>query len=147
MVLNPELVPVLVGTLNVRPVAPGRLDARDGSAQLSFPVTDVEGSVVEHAGGLEFTRVGGGDLRLTRFGINLATGVLDAKARLDGKRLAGRVDVFRLGPAEPIGGSLPACAGTAAGLTLTEPAAKALGAASFAGAFIGDACVDPGQDD
>lgn len=148
VVLNPELVPVLVNTLKVKPLAPGRLTAPGGVAQLSFPITHVEDGVVGHVGGLEFTPVGGGDLKLTRFDINLGTGLLDAKARLNGQRLPGRVDLFALGAARPINGSVPACAGTAAGLTLTEAAAKALGAPSFAGAFVGDACVvAPGDDD
>lgn len=147
VVLNPSLVPVLTNTLKVRPVAPGRLSTAGGTARLTFPITDVDGSVVEHAGGLEFTPVGGGQLRVTRFDINLATGVLDARARLDGKRLPGRVDLFRLGPVQPIDGRIPACAGTPAGLTLTPAAAAALGAPSFAGAFVGDACVTVGDDD
>lgn len=146
VVLNPALVPVLVGTLKVKPIAPGALIAPGGRAELVFPVTDVDGNVVEHSGGLQFTPVGGGSLRLTRFDVNLGTGVLDAKGRLNGKRLAERVDVFTLGPVQPISGSVPACSGTAAGLTLTAQAAGALGAPSFAGAFVGDACVIPRED-
>jgi hypothetical protein len=145
VVLNPALVPVLVGTLKVRPIAPGALVAPGGRAELVFPITHVDGNVVEHSGGLQFTPVGGGSLRLTRFDVNLGTGVLDAKGQLNGKRLAGRVDLFTLGPVQPIGGSVPACAGTAAGLTLSAQAAGALGAPSFAGAFVGDACVIPRQ--
>ncbi|MGN6405960.1 hypothetical protein [Sinomonas sp.] len=141
VVLNPSLVPVLAGTLKVKPIAPGALIAPGGRAELIFPITHVAGTVVQHAGGLQFSPVGGGSLRLTRFDINLGTGLLDAKAQLNGKRLAGRVDVFALGPVQPIGGSVPACSGTAAGLTLTAQAAGALGAPSFAGAFVGDACV------
>lgn len=148
VVLNPALVPVLVNTLKVKPIAPAQLTAPGGVAQVSFPITDVEDDVIGHAGGLEFTPVGGGDLRLTRFDINLGTGLLDAKARLDGERLSGRVDLFALGAARPINGKLPSCAGTAAGLTLTAEAADALGAPSFAGAFVGDACVvAPSEDD
>ncbi|MDP9885361.1 hypothetical protein J2W21_002883 [Sinomonas atrocyanea] len=148
VVLNPKLAPVLVNTLKVKPIAPARLTAPGGTAQLSFPITSVDDDVIGHAGGLEFTPVGGGDLKLTRFDINLDTGLLDAKARLNGKRLHERVDLFALVAARPIGGSVPACAGTSAGLTLTEAAAKALGAPSFAGAFVGDACVvAPSEDD
>lgn len=148
VVLNPALVPVLVNALNVRTIAPAQLTAPGGVAQVSFPITDVEEGVIGHVGGLEFTPLGGGDLRLTHFDINLGTGLLDAKAQLNGKRLPGRVDLFALGAPKPINGALPSCAGTAAGLTLTEAAAKALGAPSFAGAFVGDACVvAPAEDD
>lgn len=141
VVLNPQLVPVLVNTLKVRALAPARLTAPGGMAQVSFPITDVENGVIGHVGGLEFTPVGGGDLRVTHFDVNLGTGFLDAKAQLNGKRLPGRVDLFSLGAPQPINGALPTCAGTAAGLTLTHAAADALGAPSFAGAFVGDACV------
>ncbi|WP_369046772.1 hypothetical protein [Sinomonas sp. P10A9] len=147
VVLNPTLVPVLVNALKVRAIAPGELSAPAGVAQVAFPITDVEDGVIEHSGGLEFTPLGGGDLRLTRFDINLSTGLLDAKGVLNGNRLPGRVDLFALGAVRPINGHIPACAGTAAGLTLTSTAAQALGAPAFAGAFIGDACVVPGQDD
>ena len=141
VVLNPALVPVLVNTLKVRALAPAQLTAPGGVAQVSFPITDGEDGVIGHVGGLEFTPVGGGDLRVTNFDIHLATGLLDAKAQLNGKRLPGRVNLFALGAPQPINGSLPACSGTAAGLTLTAAAANALGAPSFAGAFVGDACV------
>lgn len=147
VVLNPDLVPVLVKTLKVKAIAPARLTAPGGAAQVAFPVTGVDDGVVGHVGGLEFTPVGGGDLRLTRFDINLDEGVLDAKARLDGERLPGRVDLFTLGAPRPISGALPSCTGTAAGLTLTQAAAEALGAPSFAGAFVGDACVVLPTDD
>jgi hypothetical protein len=147
VVLNPDLVPVLVDTLKVKTVAPGRLTAPNGQAQLTFPVTDVDDGVVAHVGGLQFKPVGGGDLRVTRFDIHLDTGVLDAKARLNGKRLPDRVDLFTLGAARPINGTLPSCDGTAAGLTLTKTAAEALGAPTFAGAFVGDACVVLPSDD
>jgi len=147
VVLNPELVPTLVNTLEVTPIAPGRLSAPGGVAQLSFPITEVEGKVVSHSGGLRFTPVGGGDLRITRFDVNLDTGYLTAKARLNGTKLPGRVNVFALGPVRAVNGSAPACAGVAAGLTLTKDAAKALGAPAFAGAFVGDACVVPAGDE
>src|SRR6478735_10482436 len=145
VVLNPDLVPVLTQTLKVQVIKPGHLTAPAGVAQLSFPITEVEGKVIEHSGGLAFTPVGGGALRITRFDVNLKTGFLNAKTVLNGKPLPGRVDIFALGAAKQINGALPTCAGTAAGLTLTPGAAKALGAPSFAGAFVGDACVVPGE--
>jgi hypothetical protein len=61
---------------------------------------------------------------------------------LDGQEL-DEVDIFELGAAQPIDGEVPSCDGTQAGLTLTPEAAAALGAPSFAGAFVGDACVVP----
>lgn len=145
VVLNPQLVPVLTQTLKVHVLRPGRLTAPRGVAQLSFPITEVEGKVIEHSGGLAFTPVGGGALRITRFDVNLNTGFLNAKTVLNGKRLHGRVDIFALGAPKPINGSVPKCSGTQAGLTLTSGAAKALGAPGFAGAFVGDACVVPGE--
>jgi hypothetical protein len=132
-----------VNTLKVRPLAPGKLSTPGGVAQLSFPITRVNKGVVSHVGGLRFTPVGGGDLRITDFDVNLNTGYLTAKTRLNGAKLPGRVNIFALGPVQAINGSAPACSGTAAGLTLTADAANALGAPSFAGAFVGDACVVP----
>jgi hypothetical protein len=145
VVLNPDLLPVLTQTLKVRTIRPGRLTAPGGAAQLSFPITAVEGKVIEHSGGLAFTPVGGGALRITSFNVDLKTGFLNAKTFLNGKRLPDRVDIFALGAVKPINGALPKCDGTAAGLTLTPGAAKALGVPSFAGAFVGDACVAPGE--
>jgi hypothetical protein len=144
VVLDPALVPVLADTLEVRPVAPGTLTTRHGVTQASFPISEVEGKVIEHRGGLRFTPVGGGTLKITRFAVDLRTGFLSARASLDGTRL-GEVDVFALGPVRPIAGKTPSCSGTPAGLTLTPQAARALGAPSFGGAFVGDACVVPGS--
>jgi hypothetical protein len=143
VVLNPALVPTLVDTLQVRVLAPGRLSAPGGMAQISFPITRVGDGVVRHVGGLRFVPVGGGDLRITHFNVDLNTGYLNAKAKLNGTRVPGRVDVFALGPVQPIDGAAPSCDGIAAGLTLTPEAAGALGAPGFAGAFVGDACVRP----
>ncbi|MFC8501322.1 hypothetical protein ACFUC1_03115 [Pedococcus sp. NPDC057267] len=142
VVLNPELVPTLVNTLKVMPIAPGQLTAPGGAAQVSFPITRVKDGVISHAGGLRFTPVGGGTLAITRFDVNLNTGYLTANTRLNRTKV-GRVNIFALGPVQPINGSAPACAGVPAGLTLTKDAANALGAPSFAGAFAGDACVVP----
>jgi hypothetical protein len=141
VVLNPALVPVLVNTLKVHPIAPGRLSAPAGRAQVSFPITKIEGKVIVHSGGLRFTPVGGGSLRITAFDVDLGSGFLNAKTQLNGKSLPGRVNVFKLGPVQPINGKAPACAGTPAGLTLTPQAAAAPGAPKFTGAFVGDACV------
>jgi hypothetical protein len=142
VVLNPDLVPVLVDTLKVMPIKPGMLSAPGGMAQVSFPITEVEKDEVEHAGGLRFTPVGGGSLRITNFEVELDDMVLEADTWLNGKNL-GDVDVFELGKAQRINGKVPSCAGIQAGLTLTADAAGALGAPDFAGAFVGDACVVP----
>lgn len=142
VVLDPALVPVLVNTLKVHPVAPGTLTSHQGVTQASFPISEAEGNVIEHRGGLRFTPVGGGTLKITKFEVNLGTGFLSAKTSLNGKRL-GEVDIFALGPVRPIAGKAPSCSGTPAGLTLTPQAATALGASSFSGAFVGDACVAP----
>jgi hypothetical protein len=143
VVLNPELVPVLVDTLKVKPIEPGELTAPGGVAQVSFPITEVEDDEIEHSGGLQFTPVGGGSLKITEFEVELDDGVLSAdETKLNGKKL-GEVDIFVLGEAQPINGEVPSCDGVQAGLTLTPEAAAALGAPDFAGAFVGDACVVP----
>ena len=143
VVLDPELVPVLVETLKVEPVGTAELSAPDGVAQVSFPITEVERDEIEHSGGLRFTPIGGGSLKITEFEVELDDGVLSAdETKLNGKKL-GEVDIFVLGEAQPINGEVPSCDGTQAGLTLTAEAAAALGAPSFAGAFVGDACVVP----
>jgi hypothetical protein len=143
VVLDPALVKTLVDTLQVKALPPGRLSAPGGVAQVSFPITRVNNNVIAHTGGLAFTPVGGGSLRINHFNVDLGTGYLNAKTKLNGRRLPGRVNIFALGAVQPINGSVPACDGTAAGLTLTPEAAGALGAPSFAGAFVGDACVQP----
>jgi hypothetical protein len=145
VVLNPALLPAFTETLKVAPVSPATVSAPRGVVQASFPITEVEGKVIEHSGGLRFTPVGGGSLVIKKFDVNLRTGFLDARAKLNGKRLPSRVKVFRLGPVQSINGRVPSCEGTPAGLTLTPQAASALGAPSFAGAFVGDACVVPGE--
>jgi hypothetical protein len=142
VVLSPDLVPVLVDTLKVMPIKPGMLSAPHGVAQVSFPITEVERDEIEHSGGLQFTPVGGGSLRVTDFEVELDDGVLAAETKLNGKRL-GEVDIFTLGKAQKINGKVPSCDGVQAGLTLTRKAAAALGAPDFAGAFVGDACVVP----
>ncbi len=143
VVLNPELLPVLVDTLAVKPIKPGELSAPGGVAQVTFPITDVEGKEIEHSGGLRFSPVGGGSLKITEFEVDLRSGVLSAdETKLNGKQL-GEVDIFHLGEAQPINGEIPSCDGVQAGLTLTPEAAAALGAPDFAGAFVGNACVVP----
>jgi hypothetical protein len=143
VVLNPELVPILVEELNVAPIPPAELSAPGGVAQVSFPITEVEGKEIEHSGGLQFSPIGGGSLQITEFEVDLRSGVLSAdETTLNGQRL-GEVDIFQLGAAQPINGEVPSCAGIQAGLTLTPEAAAALGAPDFAGAFVGDACVVP----
>ena len=86
VVLNPELVPVLVDTLKVAPIKPGMLSAPGGMAQVSFPITEVEKDEIEHSGGLRFTPVGGGSLKITEFEVELDDMVLEAdKTWLHGK--------------------------------------------------------------
>lgn len=143
VVLNPELLPVLVETLNAAPIPPAELSAPGGVAQVSFPITEVDDEEIEHSGGLHFSPIGGGSLEIAEFEVDLDSGVLSAdETTLDGKEL-GEVDIFVLGEAQPINGDVPSCEGTQAGLTLTPEAAAALGAPDFAGAFVGDACVVP----
>ena len=107
VVLNPALLPALTGTLKVAPVSPATVTAPRGVVQAAFPITEVEGKVIEHSGGLRFTPVGGGSLVIRNFDVNLRTGFLDARAQLNGERLPGRVDVFQLGPVQPINGRAP----------------------------------------
>jgi hypothetical protein len=142
--LNPEVVPILVDDLAVAPVKPATITPKGGTAVASFPITDVDEDEVGHAGGLRFTTVGGGSLRITEFEVELEEGVLDAKTRLNGARV-GEVDIFDLGATKTINGKKTACDGIAAGLYLTHEAAGALGAPQYEGAFIGNACVQPGS--
>ena len=74
VVLNQALLPTLTGTLHVGPVAPATVTARGGVVRASFPITEVEGKVIEHSGGLRFTPVGGGSLVITTFDVDLGTG-------------------------------------------------------------------------
>jgi hypothetical protein len=143
VVLDPALLPVLVDDLGVAPLRPAVLSAPGGVTQVSFPITEVEDDEIEHRGGLRFTPIGGGALRLTAFEVELDEGVLEAEVELNGKELKDDVDIFTLGDAQPIDGAIPDCAGTQAGLSLTPEAAAALGAPDFAGTFVGNACVLP----
>ena len=142
VVLNPDLVPTLVDTLKVKPIKPAVLSAPGGVAQVVFPITALEGDEIEHSGGLRFTPVGGGSLRITEFEVEITDEEVSAdKTWLNGKQL-GEVDVFDLVAPQPIAGE-PACDGIRAGLVLTSEAAGALGAPDFTGAWIGNACVVP----
>jgi len=86
VVLNPDLLPVLVDTLKVAPIKPGTLTAPGGVAQVSFPITEVEKDEIEHSGGLRFTTLGGGTLKITEFEVELDDMVLEAdKTWLHGK--------------------------------------------------------------
>ncbi len=143
VVLNPDLLSVLVDDLKVEPIKPGMLSAPDGVAQVSFPITEVEDDEIEHSGGLRFTPVGGGSLEITEFEVEPPDGVLEAEVELNGKELKDDVDIFTLGEPQRIDGAVPDCDGIQAGLSLTPEAAAALGAPSFSGAFVGDACVLP----
>jgi len=140
VVLNPDLLSVLVDDLEVAPIKPGMLSAPDGVAQVSFPITEVEDDEIEHSGGLRFTPVGGGSLKITEFEVELKDEELSAdKTWLNGKQL-GEVDIFDLVEAQEIEGE-PSCDGIRAGLALTSEAAGALGDEDFTGAWIGNACV------
>ena len=142
VVLNPAVVSTLVA-LGVAPVAPGTLTAPGGVYQLTFPITnDPVKGYVYHSGGLDFSKASGHDVRIKRFVVNLNNGFLTANAWVDG-HWVGRIRVFKLGAVQPINGSVPSCAGIAAGLSLTWGAARALGVPSATGLFIGDACVVP----
>jgi hypothetical protein len=134
---------VLVDDLKVAPIRPAVLSAPGGMTQVSFPITEVEDDEIEHSGGLRFTPIGGGSLKITEFEVELDDGVLEAEVKLNGKKLKDDVDIFTLGEPQAIDGVVPDCAGTQAGLSLTPEAAAALGAPSFAGTFVGDACVVP----
>ena len=96
VVLDPALLPVLVDDLKVAPIRPAVLSAPGGVAQVSFPITEVESDEIEHSGGLRFTPIGGGSLKITEFEVELDDGVLEAEAKLNGKKL-GDVDIFTLG--------------------------------------------------
>jgi hypothetical protein len=139
--VNPAVVPVLTA-LEVAPLRPGKLFVDGGLVQATFPISGIDDGVVGHAGGLRFTPVGGGELKIRQFNVDLNTGFLTANTWLNGKRLKGRVPIFALGAPQPIAGQ-PACGGVPAGLTLTSAAAGALGAPQYTGAFIGNACVVP----
>jgi hypothetical protein len=142
VVLNQALVPGLVG-LGVGAIRPGTLTAPGGTYQVAFPITEVEHGRVAHSGGLEFTKAAAGDVRITKFVVDLKKGVLTARTTIDGKRV-GRLPIFTLGPVQEISpGVTPTCSGIAAGLTLTPAAAGALLGDSTALAFVGDACVVP----
>lgn len=143
VVLDPALLPALVDDLGVAPLRPAVLSAPDGVTQVSFPITEVEDDEIEHRGGLRFTPIGGGTLRITEFEVELTEGVLEAEVKLNGKKLEDDVDIFELGEAQPSDGVIPDCDGTQAGLSLTPEAAAALGAPDFAGTVVGNACVTP----
>jgi hypothetical protein len=76
VVLDPALLPVLVDDLKVAPIRPAVLSAPDGATQVSFPITEVEDDEIEHSGGLRFTPIGGGSLKITEFEVELDDGVL-----------------------------------------------------------------------
>jgi hypothetical protein len=143
VVLNPDVVPVLVDDLQVGVIEPGELGDADGLAQLAFPITAIEDDEdIRHSGGLSFTTLDGATLEITEFEIEPGEGELEAEAALDGAALEDDVDVFDLGDVQAIDGE-PSCDGVAAGLTLADEAAAALGAPEFEGVFIGNACVQP----
>ncbi|HEU4913577.1 MAG TPA: hypothetical protein VFV76_16935 [Actinomycetes bacterium] len=145
VVLDQRLVPALLG-LGVQPIRPGTLTAPGGVAQVAFPITEVDDGVIEHSGGLMFTKAAAGNVRIKSFDVDPAAGVLTARTKVAGQHV-GRIPVFTLGAVMPVNatGTVPGCDGVAAGLYLTEAAGAALGVP--AGTFIGDACVVPELDD
>lgn len=145
VVLDQRLVPALLG-LGVQPIRPGTLTTPGGVAQVAFPITEVDDGVIEHSGGLMFTKAAAGNVRIKSFDVDPAAGVLTARTKVAGQHV-GRIPVFTLGAVMPVSatGTVPACDGVAAGLYLTEAAGAALGVP--AGTFIGDACVVPDLDD
>jgi hypothetical protein len=145
VVLNPAVVGTLV-SLGVAPVAPGTLTAPGGVYQLAFPITnDPTKGLVYHSGGLNFSNASGHDVRIVRFIVNTNSGFLTASTKVDG-HWVGRVRIFKLGAVKRINGTVPSCDGIAAGLSLSQTAAAALGVPSAQGLFIGDACVVPGAE-
>ena len=52
-------------------IAPATLTAPGGVAQVSFPITEVDDKEIEHSGGLRFTPVDGGSLKITEFEVDL----------------------------------------------------------------------------
>jgi len=146
VVLNQGLVSALVG-LGVAPVAPGTLTAPGGTYQVAFPISGIEDGRIAHRGGLDFSKAAAGDVKITRFVVDTKTGFLTARTSVNGQKI-GRIAVFKLGPVQEVSpGVTPACAGVAAGLTLTPAAAGALLGDTTATAFIGDACIVPSSDD
>ena len=137
--LDTDTIGAVVGLgLTPAAVSPGVLGG--DPLQASFPIVgNSKGGMIKHTGGLSLS-AGADTLALTNYTIDLNTGMLTAKADLNGDSL-GRIPLFDLGPA-----AVPGCV-TAASLSLTADAADALtaifGVPNLRGADFGDACVAP----
>lgn len=138
--LNTDTIGAVVGLgLTPAAVSPGVLGG--DPLQASFPIVgNSKGGMIKHTGGLSLS-AGADTLALTNYTIDVNTGVLTAKAELNGDSL-GRIPLFDLA-------LLPAGAGCAASasLSLSGTAAGALtaifGAPDLTGADFGTACVAP----
>jgi hypothetical protein len=121
-------------------VRPGVIAAHGGVVTATFPITEMENGVIEHAGGITLTK-GSTKLRLTSYYIKGAT--LTARASLNGK-LLGRIPLFDLTNVKSYASGH--CAVTA-DLRFTSGAAGALTsvfqAPDVTGVLFGSACVAP----
>lgn len=144
--LDQATLGVITGPLGLTPsaIAPGVIAASGGVVTATFPITEMENGVIEHAGGIALAK-GGTKLALTRYDIQGAT--LTARAALNGKKL-GRIPLFDLTNVQTFTGG--SCAVTA-DLHFTKQAAAALtavfGAPNVTGVTFGSACVAPRQGD
>jgi hypothetical protein len=125
-------------------VKPGVIDADPGVVTATFPITEIEKGVIQHAGGIKLTK-GTTKLSLTSYYIQGAT--LTARASLNGMFL-GRIPLFDL--TNVMSFKSRHCAVTA-DLRFTSAAAGALTAVFKApdvtGVLFGSACVAPKSHD
>jgi hypothetical protein len=130
-----------LGPLSPAPVAPATLGAGATGVEAAFPITGVsKRGVIAHSGGLSLTN-GKRTLALTNYWIDPSTGILSARASINGVPLI-RVPLFKVA----LAASPDAGCDASADLTLTRTGALALqvvfGAPNLTGAPIGRACVD-----
>jgi hypothetical protein len=130
-----------LGPLSPAAVAPATLGAGPTGVEAAFPITKVSPSgVIAHSGGLSLTN-GKRTLALTNYWINPKTGILTARATINGVPLV-RVPLFKVA----LAATPDAGCDASADLTLTRTGALALqivfGAPNLTGAPIGRACVD-----
>jgi hypothetical protein len=145
--LNQATIGVVVNDLGLTPAAlqPGSLGMSGSDLQAAFPIVgNLKDGIIKHTGGLSLTD-GETTLYLTKYFIDTNSGVLTAKASVDGSPV-GRIPLFDLGAAP----AQPGCAATAQ-LGLSADAAAALVAVfglpvtpgDLTGADFGVACVAP----
>jgi hypothetical protein len=145
--LNQATIGTIVNDLHLTPaaVAPGTLGMVGSELQAAFPIRGrIEHGKIRHRGGLSLTS-GSTTLSLTRYTIDTGTGLLTARAAVNGQFVA-RMPLFDLGSAPAKAG----CAATAS-LALDAAAAKALvgvfslpvDPAAITGVDFGTACVQP----